>query len=306
MENGFLKEAEAEDQRMYRVSSWWVNHREQIKHIGYGCFAAFDAVLIIFSVWTFVDGFVVSYGRERLAVAEMVAYGQADLNSRSRAEAAQPLVPGDAAVFAGDGGVVDIYVPLTNPNTGWVATFTYLFRSDTVETKPVAGFILPNEIKPITVFASKELGGARTAELVLSDVVWRRVDPHVTGDYAKWSTDRLNLAITDPLFQTDVKLGTTTVGRVSFTVTNKTAFSYYNPGFIILLKRGEIVVGVSRTTLDTLDSGETREVIVNWFGALPAAGAVEIIPEINIFDVNAYKPLGGETTTDTRNRVFVR
>lgn len=306
MENGFLKEEEKEDERAYRVSSWWVNHREQVRKVGYGCFVALDAVLVIFATWAFVDGFIVSYGRERLAVAEMVAYGQADLNSRSRAEAAQPLVQGDATVFVSDVGVADVYAPLTNPNLEWYATFTYVFHADALPTKPVTGFILPNETKPIVVFATKDLGGARAAELVLSDVVWKRVDPHLTGEYAKWSADRLNLEITKPAFQTDVKLGTTTVGRASFTVVNKTAYSYYNPGFIILLKRGETVVGVSRTTLDTLDSGETRDVAVNWFGPLPAAGAVEVVPEINIFDLNAYKALSGETTTDTRNRVFVR
>ena len=146
----------------------------------------------------------------------------------------------------------------------------------------------------------------RTPALELTEIEWHRVDHHVVGDYTIWSADRLDLDVRDVAFTSDLAVDSQTIGRVSFVVTNNTAYSYYDPAFFILLKRGPSVVGVNRTTLSSLDSGETREVAVNWFGTLPSVGSVEVVPEINLFDLDVYKPLAGETTTDTRTRVFPR
>ncbi len=306
MENGFLKEQEKEDQRTYRFSLWWVNNRERARRLGLGLFFAFDAALVLFAAWTFLDGFVVSYERERLAMAEMVAYGQADIHARTRAEAARDLQTGPATVLALEDGRVDVYAPLVNPNDDWWVEFTYAFRAGDAQTEPVRTFVLPGQERPLLAFATTELGSARAATVEISDVTWRRVDRHLTGDYATWEAERLDLRVTDAQFEPSVPLDGRTIARVSFTVTNASAFSYYDPVFFVLLRRGTSVVGVSQTTVDSLDAGATRGISLNWFGPVPAVSTVEVVPHLNIFDLNAYKPLPGETPSDTRARVFVR
>ncbi len=302
MANGFLKEEEQEYRRSYRFSLWWVNHREQIKGLAYALFIALDAGFLCFAIWTLADSFLISNSRERLAVAEMAAYGQSDLNAQTLAHAAQPLQPGDALVLAGQGTVADAYAPLTNPNADWWATFDYAFQSDAgTATKPQHGFILPGEKeKPLLALATPDLGGAHAATLVLSNTVWHRVDAHVTGDYATWSASHLAFAITNPAFVTNVPFAGKTVGQTTFTVTNDSSYSYYNPAFDVLLMRGSSVVGVNRTVLESLDSGATQQVAIDWFGALPAAGSVSVVPDVNIFDPAVYKMLPDGTTIDTR------
>lgn len=302
MANGFLKEEGSEDQRQYRLSLWWVNNREKLKAIGYGLFIAFDAAFLCFALWTFTDSFLISYGKERLAVAEMVAYGQSDLNARTLQSAAQPLLPGDAQVLAGDANVSDVYATLTNPNADWWAEFDYSFQSDANNTKVQRGFILPGEKeKPLLALATTELGGSRSATLVLANIVWHRVDKHVTGEYAAWAASHLALTVKNPAFVTNVPFAGKTVGQSTFTVTNASPYSYYNPAFVVLLLRGTSVVGVNRTVLQSLDAGQSQDVVIDWFGALPSAGAVSVIPEVNIFDPAAYKALTGGTSIDTRN-----
>ena len=66
------------------------------------------------------------------------------------------------------------------------------------------------------------------------------------------------------------------------------------------------MVGVNRTSLSSLESGVEEEVTVNWFGTLPSVSEVQIVPELNIFDLEVYKPLQGESTRDTRTRVLTR
>jgi hypothetical protein len=306
MENGFLKEEEQEFKRFYRLSSWWVNNRGRVRQAGLGLFFALDFALVAFAGWTFLDSFAVSYAQERLAVAEMVAYGQEDLNARTRAEAAVPLEPGTVTVLAVEDGAVDLYAPLVNANQDWWAEITYVFRAGEVATTPKKTFVLPAQEKQLLVFNTKDLGGARTAEVELQETIWHRVDRHLTGEPTNWLEDRLSMTIKDAAFQTDIPLDGKTIGRASFTVTNSTAFSYYDVPFVILLRRGSSVVGVNGTTIASLDAGATQDVSVNWFGALPSASTVEVVLDLNPFDLGVYKPLSGETTSDTRTRVFVR
>lgn len=306
MENGFLKEEEQEFKRFYRLSSWWVNNRARLWQIALGMFFALDFALVAFAGWTFLDSFAISYAQERLAVAEMVAYGQEDLHARSRAEAAVPLESGAVTVLGLEDGAVDVYAPVMNPNQDWWAEITYVFRAEEAATPPKTTFILPGKEKHLIAFNTKDLAGARTAELEIQETVWRRVDRHITKDPATWLEDRLGMEIKDATFRTDIPLDGKTIGRASFTVKNTTAYSYYDVPFVILLRRGSSVVGINSTSLASLDAGATQEVSVNWFGALPSVSTVEVVLDLNPFDLETYKPLTGETTEDTRSRVFVR
>ena len=114
----------------------------------------------------------------------------------------------------------------------------------------------------------------------------------------------MHFTITDAQFFQETRFDGEVYGRSVFSLSNDTAFSYYDVGLFVLLKRGSAIVGVNKTTLSTLNSGEETDVTVNWFGTLPSVSQVEVIPELNIFDLGVYKPLMGETTRDTRTRVF--
>ncbi|MBU0463677.1 MAG: hypothetical protein KKD21_12990, partial [Proteobacteria bacterium] len=74
----------------------------------------------------------------------------------------------------------------------------------------------------------------------------------------------------------------------TFNVSNDTAYSYWNPKFYILLMKGEKVAGISQTDIQGFDSGEERDILINWFGTLPTVSKVQIVPEVNIFDVDEY------------------
>ena len=303
-QGGFLLEEEKEFKRFWRLSMWWVEHRALLKRIGYGAFIAVDAGLLLFAVWNFVDAFARSYEAEQRSLYEMVALGQTDLRAYTRGNAAQDFERSEARVLPIGDERFDLYATLSNPNNDWWAEFEYVFRAGGVEVAREGGFILPGERKPVVALAIASATPFATAEFSIESVDWHRVDHHLIPDYATWSQDRLGLLIENAQFTKDVKLDGKAFGRLSFRVTNSTAFSYYDPSFFLLLKRGSSVVGVSRTTLGELKNGESQMVNVNWFGTLPSVSEVEVIAEINIFDLDVYKSLEGETTVDTRTRVF--
>lgn len=304
VEGGLLLQEEKEFKRFYKVSVWWVEHRAFLRRLWLILFIVVDAVLLLFGGWHLLDAFAVSYGREQNAVMRMVAYGQSDLRAYTVANAANDLEQGEGRVISIGGGRYDLYSTLVNPNDDWWAEFTYSFAVGDESTDVQTGFILPTQEKPIAELALESASPIGSASLVIEDVRWHRVDHHVVPDYPTWSSDRLNFLISASSFEKETRFDGETFGRTTFTIENDTAYSYYDVGLFVLLLRGNSVVGVNRTTLSSLESGVDTEVSVTWFGTLPSVSQVQIIPELNIFDLEVYKPLQGETTRDTRTRVF--
>ncbi len=296
-----LLEAGKEYQKQYRLSSWWIEHRDGVRRMALVAFAAVDGALLLFSGWTMLDAFVVSAPEETRAVLELAAYGQGDLHAYAEANKARELSVGTVVATASSEGKTDYSVLVTNENADWWAQLTYAFSLSAGTTEPRTAFVLPGSEKTLAAFAVPVSGAPRAPALVVSDLVWHRVDRHVTGDVASWISDRLNFEIANAAFQ-PVDVEGKDVARVTFEVRNASAFSYYEPVFVIRLLRGSTLVGVTATTLSSLDAGERKEVSVNWFGSVPAANKVEVAADVNLFDASVYKPLEGETTGDTRTR----
>ena len=305
-DGGLLLQEEKEFTRFYRLSLWWVEHRAFLRRLGIILLATFDAVLLLFGAWHLLDAFAVSYDAEQNAVLRMVAYGQSDLRAYSVAHAADDLEQGDGRVISIGNGRYDFYTTITNPNDDWWAEFEYAFSLGDASTDVQTGFILPSQEKPIAELAVESVSPIQSAALQLQNVRWHRVDHHTVPDYSTWSSDRLNFLLSASSFENETRFDGETFGRTTFTIKNDTAFSYYDVGLYVLLLRGNSVVGVNRTSLSSLESGVEEEVTVNWFGTLPSVSEVQIVPELNIFDLEVYKPLQGESTRDTRTRVLTR
>ena len=295
-----LLEEEKEDSRHYRFSLWWVEHRAGLKKIGIGIFIAFDVLLLAFVFWNLIDAYVLKFDQEQQAVSSLTVANQNELHTYTTANAAQPLGLGDTTVFSTATNQYDAYAELSNPNADWWAEFHYTFSDGTTSTPDRMGFILPNEQKPVIEFAFASTLSFSSPRLLVSNVQWHRVDHHQIPDYQTWSADRLNLDIQNPTFSSDTSVATHTLYRSTFTVKNNSAFSFYQPVFYLLLKQGDRVVGVNRTTLASLESGASQDVVVNWFGDVPTSGQIDVHPEINIFDPSVYKALTGVTPIDAR------
>lgn len=290
--NGYLKQEPDEFQRKYKVSSWWLRNKETLRKIGIGLFIAFDTILIGFVLWTFIDTYLVSYQEEQGAVVGMISQGQQDIRSYSQAHAAEPVDTDEPRSFFVQDNRYNVYTTIENPNTEWYATFEYSFNYNGEETDRIPGFVLPGEERPLAILGVESDSTPRGLEINLHNFEWHRVDRQAVGEYEEWKEDHLDFIIEDATFTSDIEVDGERIGRSSFTVTNNTAYSYFEPTFYILLQRGGSVVGVNRAVVSGLEPGEERQVRVNWFGTLPAVTQVEVIPAINIFDEDAYRELG--------------
>lgn len=297
---GFLKPEEKEFQTFYRREVWWLGHRAKLKKIGLGVFIVFDAILVLFAGWKFLDAYAVSYDVENRLVAAVAVLGQAELRNFSESTAAAPLgIGGAGAVASGDETNYDLYGAVSNPNADWYAVFQYAFKLKDGETAEQTGFILPGEEK-ILAFFKATTARAASVDLILREVEWHRVDAHMIPDYKTWAVEH-TAQINDAVFSRGDDAAT-----ASFVVKNQTAFSFWQPSFLVVLWRGGVLGGLMRLTTAEINSGETKTLSARWFGVVPAVTKIDVYSEINILDPDAYSALEGEQPLDSRTKMKSR
>lgn len=290
MPDEWLQKEDESTARSYRVSSWWIRNRGPLKRLLIGAGFAVELFVFLFIAWTFIDAFLVSYTKEHRAIGEMAVLGYTDSTTYRRNHEAAPLTLGVARSLPASIGS-DMYVEITNPNTEWYATLRYRFVWAGGTSKEETGFILPGESKPFVVFGETDIAVGQAVRVELLSVDWQRIDTHVVGAYETFRDEHLRLPIEDVSFSTDVSIEGKTIGVSSFVVANQTGFNFYQPGFFVVLYRGNQVVGVNKVVLDALAPGDRRTVEVRWFGTLPAADRSTVIPDIQIFSQEAYQAL---------------
>lgn len=222
-----------------------------------------------------------------------IAQNAGDLRDASLARAADPLVLGDVRVLVRDAGSYDVYATVENANNEWYVTFDYSFTD--VDAAPQRATVMPGETAYVLALGIEAAARPSGAQLKIEHEVWTRVDRHTVPDTAEFLVAHSNFALSEAAYAVDVALEKDTVGRSVFTLTNNTAYSYYDPEFVVLLKRGGTVVGVNTVTVPKLKAGESREVSVHWFGTAPTSASVEAVPSINYFDEETYMDPEGES-----------
>ncbi len=214
---------------------------------------------------------------------------------------AQSLNIGAAKVLQGTSTSYDMYAVVTNPNDDWFATFTYRFTAGSITTKEQDGFAMPGERAYVMTLGVKAESRPGTPTITVENIVWHHVDRHVAPDIADWLDRHNGFNISEPTYTTDIDFGAKSFGRTTFTVTNITPYSYWEPRYTVVLERAGAVVGITQATLTTFDSGEARNVEVRWYGDIPVTATATVLPAINYFDPDVYMPPRGTPGEDIRD-----
>ena len=110
-----------------------------------------------------------------------------------------------------------------------------------------------------------------------------------------------NFLISSPTYAADLAFGANKIGRTTFTVTNTSAYSYWEPQFTIILERAGAVVGISQATLSQFVAGEARSSEVRWYGDIPLSATASVMPDVNFFDKMSYMSPQGNQSVDPRD-----
>jgi len=285
------REGQLEEDRL-KWGYWWVTHKVQVRGATVAALIVFDLIFIGYAAFGFVDWYFLSGVRERASIAQLTLR-PTDYAWFRQKNGTQDLQVEPAMTLAGSQGAYDVVARVTNPNPQWRVTFEYHFTTDGGATPTKTAYVLPGDSRWLYALGQRSESRPSSSQLVIEKVQWKRVDLHETRpDYATWSTQRLDIRTSDVTYAGPQPQDPVVVSKAKFTVTNATAFGYYNVGFVVVLYSGTRITGVNRVAVSDLRAGEVKQVEASWFTDMPSATKVEVRPEIDIFDPRAYIATG--------------
>ena len=258
----------------------------------------FDVVLVGLLILVTFSYLLSGQWKDRASTAGLVQ-NLSSIHSATEEQSASSVFVGETTVISSSNGY-DFYVELENSNTDWYASFDYKFELDSVSTEEYHGFILPNERRSLIALNQDLEGSASSAEVVISDIEWRRVDAHTIEDYDQWYLDHNDFQIVDSAHGT-VEVGSEGIVRSSFTIKNNTPYSYWSAPFILVLERNGVPVGINQVSIAGFETGETRDIDINWFDNTPSSGDLVIQPAIDYLDEDVYMQESVDAEVDIRD-----
>ncbi|MFA5946200.1 MAG: hypothetical protein WC802_04810 [Patescibacteria group bacterium] len=258
----------------------------KVERVAFGLWAVIDIALLV----VFVIGaplYIVSGNFVDVRSTAGLVRNAVTTHSLSLAQAPASLTLGSAKTLTGAPGAYDFLADASNPNANWYVTFSYSFSFDGGGTEKMPGFLNPSESRPLAQLGIKNDAVPRNARLVIENLAWHRVDRHAVPEITRWLAEHDAFPIS-AVSTSSIALDHGALGETNFTVANKTAYSYWDPRFLILLERGGSAVSVSEVTLSQFLSDESRPVSVRWFQTIPTGATVRVVPVLNLFDPAVY------------------
>jgi len=272
-----------------KISYWYVTHKSQLKKLLVIFLILLNVALFGYSIFRAT---MILFVQER-DYRQLIASLPVDLidneyfHQKNKPASLQLL--GFSAI-RGVENTYDFVAGIGNPNKKWMAQLVVaqlVSGSEVIEQKEL--FLYPQEEKYVVFFKQKDIDPG-SAVIKISEVHWRRV-----LDFPALAEPKLNFEISEVNFQPATKLGLTgnlPISNLSFKIQNKTAYSYWQVGLVMVLLTSQGTVGgANYFVLDRFLSGETRTVEMRWYEPLPPITDVKIIPEVDIFNAAAYMPV---------------
>lgn len=267
-----------------KMSTWWVANREKVRAAGIAAFVVFDVILLLVGLWGLFDWLVVGGVREERDIRRLTSPAYVQLGTGS---AIREVKFGTPVVLSLPDSRYDVLVPVENENPDYWLELGYRIVIGGEETPLRRTFVLPGQSKFIAELAVESQGSPGSVELKVESREWNKLDAHDVPDFEAYAQNRLSFGVSDPTF-TSVTGGTT--GGVSrFTLSNETAFTYLDPELLVLLYRGDSLVGINRITIDRLGAGEERDMEIFWFQPLPQVTRTDVLVNVNILDPDVYE-----------------
>lgn len=270
--------------RDLELASFWVKHRILVRSLGYGSLIALAGLLWIFVLWSLLDAYAISYPVES-RIARRIIQNQNAL-APLFLKGPSPIRPADVVTFSNTEGRTDAMVEIENRNDVWWAEFDYAFSFGDQRTATRRGFILPSS-RRFLAEPGISANGAQP-ELIIENLSWKRITPDQVGESLAVFMANREPTVADVTYARDQTVGTQVIGRSTFNVTNATAYSYYDPEFVVVLLRGGSPAAVTRITKNRLNAGETIPFDIQWYDQPSGITETIVQPEINYLNPASY------------------
>jgi hypothetical protein len=271
------------------IGLWIVSHKRQFILATTGGLIALSAVFYGYSIYNYIDYLYFGGKAERLAIEQLATVSAVDEQQRIK-NAAKKLEESGPQVFLNN-NKYDFLAQVKNTNLNFFANFNYCFMDGATELACGSTFILPNETKYITVFATEQKYRPVNISVTIKDITWQRLDLHKYPDWKSFAANHLNFVVENAAFKTsDVSGLSEKIGLdiLDFDITNNTAYNYWEVPVNIILSSGGTPVAINHYVLDEFSSGAKRSVHLSWPDSVPKPDQIAVIPNLNIADDTVF------------------
>lgn len=210
-------------------------------------------------------------------IMEGVAFQAINFQDFAAKNRPQPLqISGVQLIYTGDNHY-DFVAPIANANVNrGMIKLVYQFTAGSYVTPTATAVILPAEHNYLLSLGNVSQTRLNNASLKIISQSWE-------GVLSKLNYPQPVVEITDLSSFNDNKFSRL---AVNFKAKNLSADNFWEAGFNVVLFSDNRIVGANRITLERFLSGETREAEVNWYDPLPRISKVDVVPMINVYDLN--------------------
>lgn len=271
----------------FKLSYWVATNRLYLRTIGVLLLGVVSGGLLLVGAGGLFKYFVLDKDKN-LALEQSIGTNRLNESLLSEVGRPQDLQVQQVKVFQTTDSSADFFAEVVNPNEQWaVESFDYYFEYGGEKTMVKTDFILPDSTKYVLHLnfpANKKVG---TADLKAENIKWKKV-PEYKNLFEKFNQFDFQNITTLSSNSSGVS-DKERISTVNFDILNKSAYSYWEPKFIVLMFQRDSLVGVSQVVLSDLKTGEKRTESFNLFQELADSVDVKIIPDINILDPNVFK-----------------
>lgn len=268
---------------------WVASHKKQFILGVIGVLIGISAIFYGYAIYGYVDYMFFGGKREREAVEEIINAPTVSEEQRIK-NLAKELEPSSVNSFINN-AKYDFLAQVNNPNDNFYASIDYCFVEGEKELACGNTFIFPSEKKYLMSLGLSLEHSPVNPKLNLKKVSWQRLNLHLYPDWKAFSAEHLNFKVSNVEFKTAEASGISEklkLDVLEFTITNNTAYSYWEVPLNIVLLSSKYPVGANRYIVKEFKSGETRKIKMTWADSLSRLDEALVAPEIQIMDDNVY------------------
>lgn len=268
--------------RQLTAVTWYVRNRALLEKIGTGLLILFCIVTVGYSTVKWGEYFIFGYFDDQVAAQRQVA----EFPNYRRIQAlygAAPLAYGRVDVLRGSSEKFDFLTSIRNPNERWIAAVTYHYEFVGGRTDAATTIILPGQQHVLAELGVEHSSFPSQARLVVEETNWSHISAHLITDVPEYVDERLKMNL-DNLTYSRGRAGESPENTIRFSISNDSAYSYWNADFYAILLNGSQIVGIRPLLYKEFLSGQTRESELRLINIADRVSDIELITDINVFN----------------------
>jgi len=273
--------------RQLRFSGWYVRHKSQFRQLGKAALFVFALVTMSYALYGWSMYLLIGYKQDKTIFQNLISQFSNYDNLKPLYEA-QPLDFSATKIFPSSDGQYDFVTEVRNTNSRQVAVISFSYTLGENLTKPQDTIVLPGQTTLLVAFGQETGSYPAGVRLNVLHIAWHRINPHQVFNVSEYISDRLLFTIANFSFSRATARSDVPSHRLTFDITNESAYSYWQPKFIVKLLASDQLVGVLPLTIDRFKSTKTYSLELRSLAPDLIVSQIVLVPLIDVFDEREF------------------